>query len=49
MVATCDCTAALASLKTGRSTPLPRAIQQRAEAQLVEEKRGKTRRRAKGD
>jgi acyl-CoA thioester hydrolase len=36
MVATCDCTAALASLKTGRSAPMPRPIQKRAKAQLLE-------------
>jgi acyl-CoA thioester hydrolase len=42
MVATCDCTAALASLKTGRRVPMPRPIQKRAKAQLLEERRGKT-------
>jgi len=42
MVATCDCTAALASLKTGKSAPMPRPIQQRAKAQLLEEPAGKT-------
>jgi len=48
MVATCDCTAALASLKTGRSAPMPRTIQKRAKAQLLEERRGKTTGRAVG-
>jgi acyl-CoA thioester hydrolase len=40
MIATCDCTAVLASLKTGRSAPMPRPIQQRAKVQLLGERRG---------
>jgi len=35
MVATSDCTAVLASLKTGKSVPLPPALQRRAKAHLV--------------
>ena len=35
LIATSDCTAVLASLKTGRSVPLPAALQQRAKAHLV--------------
>lgn len=48
MVATCDCTAVLASLKTGRSAAMPRPIQQRAKARLLGERRGKTAGRAAG-
>jgi len=35
LLATSDCTAVMASLKTGRSVPLPPALQQRAKAHLV--------------
>jgi len=35
MVATSDCTAVLASLKTGRSIALPAALQRKAKAHLV--------------
>jgi acyl-CoA thioesterase FadM len=35
LLATSDCTAVLASLRTGRSVPLPAALQQRAKAHLV--------------
>ena len=35
LLATSDCTAVMASLKTGRSVPLPAALQQRAKAHLV--------------
>ena len=48
MVATCDCTAVLASLKTGKSTPLPQPVQKRARAQLLGKRRGKTTGRAIG-
>ncbi|MGE5202053.1 MAG: acyl-CoA thioesterase [Acidobacteriota bacterium] len=34
MVASCDCTAVIASVATGKSTPLPRPIARRAGAQL---------------
>lgn len=35
LLATSDCTAVMASLKTGRSIPLPPALQKRAKAHLV--------------
>ncbi len=35
LIATSDCTAVLASLKTGRSVPLPAALRKRAKAHLV--------------
>jgi acyl-CoA thioesterase FadM len=35
LLATSDCTAVMASLKTGRSVPLPRALQKRAKDHLV--------------
>jgi len=35
MVATCDCTAVIASVTAGKSMPLPRPIAQRARTQLL--------------
>lgn len=35
LVATCDCTAVFASLRSGKSIPLPPAVQRRAAAHLV--------------
>jgi acyl-CoA thioesterase FadM len=35
LLATSDCTAVMASLRTGRSVPLPPALQKRAKAHLV--------------
>jgi len=43
MVATCDCTAVIASTATGKSMPLPKPIADRAGAQLLAEGRDERR------